>query len=184
MRAYASSVSTCVSVARIAVSDRTFAASVPPTPPTSESSMPIAASMRAATSSVKPYAADGMPLPIALPTVSTSGSSPFAAVNPPGPEQSVCVSSITSSVPYLRVNARSASWKPGSAWTMPMFVNAGSASTHATSPCASARSRASMSFHSTTRVVSSSGTGGPRLPSRSTTAPPSSVANVSSTVPW
>ena len=38
-----------------------------------------------------------------------------------------------------------------------MFVSAGSASTHATSPCASARSSASASFHSTTRVVSSSG---------------------------
>ena len=65
-----------------------------------------------------------------------------------------------------------------------MFVSAGSASTQATSPCASSRSSASASFHSTTRVVSSSGTGGPTLPSRETTEPPSSAANVSSTVPW
>ena len=54
-----------------------------------------------------------------------------------------------------------------------MFVSAGSASTHATSPSASACSSASTSFHSTTRVVSSSGTGGPRLPARATTAPSS-----------
>ena len=46
-----------------------------------------------------------------------------------------------------------------------MFVSAGSASTQATSPWASSRSSASTSFHSTTRVVSSRGTGGPRLPS-------------------
>ena len=38
-----------------------------------------------------------------------------------------------------------------------MFVSAGSASTQATSPCASSRSSASTSFHSTTRVVSASG---------------------------
>ena len=50
-----------------------------------------------------------------------------------------------------------------------MFVSAGSASTHATSPCASSRSSASTSLNSTTRVVSSSGTGGPRFPSRATT---------------
>ncbi len=65
-----------------------------------------------------------------------------------------------------------------------MFVSAGSARTHATSPWASSRSSASTSFHSTTRVVSSSGTGGPMFASRSTTRPPSSDAKVSSTEPW
>ena len=65
-----------------------------------------------------------------------------------------------------------------------MFVSAGSARTQATSPWASSRSSASASFHSTTRVVSASATGGPTFPSRATTAPPSRVANVSSTLPW
>ena len=55
---------------------------------------------------------------------------------------------------------------------------------HATSPTASSRSSASTSFHSTTRVVSTSATGGPTLPSREMTEVPASVANVSSTVPW
>ena len=65
-----------------------------------------------------------------------------------------------------------------------MFVSAGSASTQATSPWASSRSSASGSFHSTTRVVSASGTGGPTLPSRETTRPSSRPTNVSSTEPW
>ena len=43
---------------------------------------------------------------------------------------------------------------------------------------------ASMSFHSTTRVVSARATGGPTFPSRATTAPSSRVAKVSSTLPW
>ena len=73
---------------------------------------------------------------------------------------------------------------PGSGWTMPMFVSAGSVSTSATSPCASSRSSAGTSLNSTTRVVSARSTGGPRLPLRARTTPSSSVANVSSTVPW
>ena len=80
MRANASSVSTSASVARMAASERTFAASVPPIPPTSDSSRGIALSILVATSSVKPYAAHAMPPPIDLPTVSTSGSRPCAAV--------------------------------------------------------------------------------------------------------
>src|ERR1700761_8938025 len=68
------------------------------------------------------------------------------------------------SVPAARVNSLIRSWKPSSARTMPMLVSAGSASTHATSPWASSRSSASASFHSTTRVVSVIGTGGPTLP--------------------
>ena len=76
-----------LSVARIAASESTFAASVPPTPPTSDSSCGIAASMRSATSSVNPYAAHAIPPPIALPIVSTSGSRACAPVYPPGPAQ-------------------------------------------------------------------------------------------------
>ena len=45
-----------------------------------------------------------------------------------------------------------------------MLVSAGSISTQATSPSASSRSRPSRSLISTTRVVSSTGTGGPTLP--------------------
>ena len=68
---------------------------------------------------------------------------------------------------------------------MPMFVIAGSSSTQATSPAASARSIAARSLNWTTTVVTSGGTGGPMLPRRGTTAAVrSSVANVSSTLPW
>ncbi len=65
-----------------------------------------------------------------------------------------------------RVSARSPSWKPGAAWTMPTFVSAGSVRTSATSPWESSRSRAARSLNSTTRVVSAGLTGGPRLPRR------------------
>ena len=41
-----------------------------------------------------------------------------------------------------------------------------------------------VALEATTRVVSSSATGGPTFPSRETTDVPSRVANVSSTVPW
>ena len=43
----------------------------------------------------RPYAAAGTPPPIGLPITSRSGSSPWAAVYPPGPAQIVCVSSMT-----------------------------------------------------------------------------------------
>ena len=78
---------------------------------------------------------------------------------------------MTSSVPARRVISRSASWNPGSGCTIPMFVSAGSASTQATSPCASAASSAGRSLNSTTRVVSEGFTGGPRLPLRGPTTP-------------
>ena len=74
----------------------------------------------------------GMPPPMALPIVTTSGDSPHAAVQPPGPALMVCVSSMMSSVPVPSHAARRPSWKPGSGRTMPMLVSAGSASTHAT----------------------------------------------------
>ena len=83
-----------------------------------------------------------MPPAIALPIVTTSGRSPHAAVQPPGPALIVCVSSMISSVPVRSHAARSASWKPGSGRTMPMLVSAGSASTQATCPSASRRSTA------------------------------------------
>jgi hypothetical protein len=105
-------------------------------------------------------------------------------VQPPGPALKVCVSSMISSVPDRRVSSRRASWNPGSGRTMPMFVRAGSARTQATSPGANARSSAPASFHWTTFVVSAGSTGGPTFPFLATTRSPSSVAKVSSTVPW
>ena len=71
-----------------------------------------------------------------------SGSRSHARVQPPGPALSVCVSSIASSVPVLRVSSRSASWNPSSGRTIPMFVSAGSARTQATSLARSASSSA------------------------------------------
>ena len=65
-----------------------------------------------------------------------------------------------------------------------MFVSAGSASTHATSRYDSSRSSAVTSLNSTIRVVSAGATGGPTLPARGRTSPSTSVATVSSTVPW
>ena len=64
-----------------------------------------------------------------------------------------------------------------------MFVIAGSSSTQATSPVASASSIAPRSLNGTTTVVCVGGTGGPMLPRLATTAPSaSSVAKVSSTL--
>ena len=64
-----------------------------------------------------------------------------------------------------------------------MFVIAGSASTHAISPLASAASSAPTSFHSTATVVTLShrraDVVGPRQ-----VAPSTAIAKVSSTVPW
>ena len=90
---------------------------------------------RSATSALMPYAAHGMPPPIGLPTTTKSGSSPQAAVQPPGPAQSVCVSSMTSSTSWRRVISRTAGrGSPSSGSTMPMLVSAGSISRQATSP--------------------------------------------------
>ena len=47
-----------------------------------------------ASSADRPYAPIGMPPPMALPMVTTSGSRPQAAVAPPGPAENVCVSSL------------------------------------------------------------------------------------------
>ena len=66
-----------------------------------------------------------------------------------------------------------------------MFVSAGSMSTTAMSPAASAASSAGTSLNGTTAVVSARSTGGPMLPRRDTTEPSGpSVAYASSTVPW
>jgi hypothetical protein len=54
MRSKASSVSTSESVARMAASERTLAASVPPTPPTSACSRGMAVATRSATASENP----------------------------------------------------------------------------------------------------------------------------------
>ena len=81
-------------------------------------------------------------------------------------------------------SSRTPSQYPGSGSTIPMFVSAGSNMQTATSPRASSRSSPSRSLISTTRVVVSTGTGGPVFPGWSTTAPESSSsAKDSSTVP-
>ena len=74
-----------------------------------------------------------------------------------------------------RVSSRSASWKPGSGRTIPMFVSAGSASTQATSPCASAALERVEVVELDDRVVAAGSTGGPMLPARATTCPVGSV---------
>ena len=83
-----------------------------------------------------------MPPPMLLPITKMSGSSPHAAVAPPGPAEKVCVSSIISSAPYRVASSRSPARKPGSGSTMPMLVSAGSVRIAATSPCASSLSTA------------------------------------------
>ena len=66
-----------------------------------------------------------------------------------------------------------------------MFVIAGSASTQATSPCASARSSASRSLNSTDARGHRRVDRRAELPvARHGASPSTSVANVSSTVPW
>ena len=65
-----------------------------------------------------------------------------------------------------------------------MLVIAGSASTQAISPPASAASSASRSLNSIAVVVCATSTGGPTLPARETVRPPSATANASSTEPW
>ena len=187
MRANASSVSTSPSVARIAASESAFAASVPPIPPTSDvlqlDTTPRSAPQRVGEPVRGRRHAAGDRLAdrehVRLQAVR-------GACTRPGPQQIVCVSSITSSVPVRRVSSRAApSWKPCSGWTIPMFVSAGSASTHATSPGASAASSASTSFHSTTSSSSRRVDRRAEVAPRASARPPSSsVANVSSTVPW
>ena len=181
----AAGVSTSVRVARTAAMDRALPASVPPTPPTSMSSSSIERCTRAVSSAVMPNAAAGTPPPMVLPTTTASGRRSHARVQPPGPAHSVCVSSTMRSVPVRSQTSRTAARYPSSGSTMPMLVIAGSSSRHATSPPASAASRASTSLKGTTAVVSCSGTGGPMLPRRATTWPSASrVAKDSSTLPW
>ena len=78
---------------------------------------------------------------VVCPMVPASGRVPAAPVYPPGPPQHVCGSSIASRAPCLSVSSRSASWKPGSGWTMPTFVRAGSVrpSGVVASPCVQLR---------------------------------------------
>jgi hypothetical protein len=64
----------------MAASDKMFAASVPPTPPTSDTSSGIRPWIPSATLSENPYAAAGIPLAIGFPIVRRSGSSPYARV--------------------------------------------------------------------------------------------------------
>ena len=119
----------------MAASESTLAATVPPMPPVSAFSSageqllePLGHVRR------ESVGRDRDAGPDRLADREQVGLEPVRRVYPPGPAQSVCVSSMISSVPVSRVAARSCSWKPGSGRTMPMFVSAGSASTHATSP--------------------------------------------------
>ena len=89
---------------------------------------------------VRPYAAAGTPPPIGLPIDEQVGVEPVRRRVPAGPgADRVGLVDHAATCRCSRVSRRSASWKPGSGSTMPMFVSAGSASTHATSPPASAR---------------------------------------------
>ena len=65
-----------------------------------------------------------------------------------------------------------------------MFVIAGSASTAAISPPASALRRPARSLNSTATVVAAGSTGGPTFPSRLTVLPAALIAKASSTEPW
>ena len=71
-------------------------------PPTSMSGRPSSACRlpRRRSPADSPYAPDGMPPPIALPITTMSGASPPRAVQPPGPAEIVCVSSMMSTAPY------------------------------------------------------------------------------------
>ena len=73
------------SVALIAARARAFAVRVPPTPATSISCPSIGPESRSAISAVMPYAADGTPPPIGLPTTTKSGSRPQALGAPTRP---------------------------------------------------------------------------------------------------
>ena len=182
--ANASSVKTFVSVARIAAKLIEFPAKVLPIPPVSIISRDVLSAICAAISRVIPNVPVGIPPAIALPIVKISGFNPCNAVIPPGPTEIVCVSSMIQTAPYFLARSPTAFKYPSSGSTIPIFVIAGSIRIAATSPLASAASIPAKSLNSTTRVVSSSGTGAPRFPSRFTVLPAlSSVAKVSSTLP-
>jgi hypothetical protein len=70
---------------RVAAIESALPARVPPTPPMSTRSRSARPSNRSASSADRPYAPAGMPPPIALPMVSTSGSGPRRRSQPPGP---------------------------------------------------------------------------------------------------
>ena len=90
-----------VSVARTAAIASALPDSVPPRPDTSTSWLLSCFSICSAISLLKPYAATGTPPPIVFPTTKISGFRFQSFVQPPGPAQIVCVSSIAKSVPYL-----------------------------------------------------------------------------------
>ena len=115
--------------------------------------------------------------------VSMSGSRPHAAGRAARARPRTCASRRGSAASRPRASAGAArrGSRP-SGRMIPMFVIAGSAITHATSPGASASRSASRSLNSIARVVSATSTGGPTLPSRATVAPSAPrTANVSST---
>ena len=126
-----------------------------------------------------------MPPAIDLPIVTMSGYSPQARVQPPGPALNVCVSSLISSVPYVRVSARTASRKPGAGSTMPMLVSAGSISTAATSPARELPLQRVqvVELHDAGRLRGSTGRADVPVP-RARRRPALATMNVSSTLPW
>ena len=105
------------------------------------------------TSSVKPQTPVGMPPATALPATQMSGSKPKVPVQPPGPVERVCVSSISKRVPCARVKRRTSSRKSGAGATMPQLVKAGSIITQAMSPGTNAAASASASLKGTQVVT-------------------------------
>ena len=168
IRSNASSVSTCSSVARTAASERTS----PPGAAHAADVGVVAVDRRLdALGDLrrKPVGGRRDPLPIAFPTVSRSGASSCAGCSRPAGAERV---GLVDEQQRLGLAGRGPAARCGNR-------PAGGRSRCSSAPArpgrrrrrrAPARARArSMSFHSTTRVVRSSGTGGPRLPSRSTT---------------
>ena len=122
----------------------------------------------------------GMPPAIALPIVTMSGCRPHAAVHPPGPADRVWVSSIIRRVPVRSHSSRRPVWNPSMGATIPMLVRAGSVSTAAISPVASARSTAARSLNSTATVVDAGSTAGATLPGRDRVVPSGPVTTKAS----
>ena len=135
MRSNASSVSTSPSVARIAASESAFAASVPPIPPTSTSSSSIATgearghllreAVRGSGDAAGDRLADGDDVGLEAVRLRCSRRARSRS----------CASRRSRAACRAAASARAAHrGSPGSGWTMPMLVSAGSVSTSATSP--------------------------------------------------
>ncbi|MNF56733.1 hypothetical protein D3C84_382330 [compost metagenome] len=167
-----------------ALADRVVPMPLWPWPELSSLACSRAICMAWAIAALQPYTAQGTPPATALPTVRKSGSRCQARVQPPGPVDRVWVSSTIKRVPTWRVSSRRRAMKPGAGSTMPMLVSAGSQSTAATSPGASAASSAARSLNGTTRLCWVRLRAWPISPGRCTVWPSRVRTMASSTVPW